>query len=104
MGGRGVGAVAVAPDQVAPVGWPEGPGQLELAEAKQRGDARRLARGACRRRLTAAPYCVPVLIAYWLGAIGTIGSLSWLRWLISCVHWLAWRMFEAAAEACLLVP
>ena len=31
-------------------------------------------------------YCPGVLIAYWLGEIGTTGSWIWLRWLISWVH------------------
>jgi hypothetical protein len=98
MGRWRVRAVAVAADQIATVGWAERPGQLELAETEE-GDGRRLLAAGWRRG-----YCVPVLIAYLLGAIGTIGSLSWLRWLISCVHWLGWRMSETSAETFLFAP
>jgi len=95
--GCGVRAVTVAPDQVATVGWAECPGQLELTEAEQEGDPRRLVRP--RRG-----YCVPVLIAYWLGEIGTIGSLIWLIRLISFVHWPGWRMLPATSASFLLAP
>ena len=44
-------------------------------------------------------YCPGVLIAYWLGEIGTIGSWIWLMWLISFVHWPGWRMLPAAAAS-----
>lgn len=107
--GRSVGTGAVAADQVSAVRWTERPRELELAEAKQRGDRRRLTGGpaaradrwrlsrgpapqADRRGASRAGYCPAVLIAYLLGAIGTIGSVIWLMWLISWVHCCGWRM------------
>ncbi len=90
IGGRGIGGVAVAADQVAPVGGTEGPGQFELAEAEQGSDGRRLVGRSTpttpEGRASAPYYCVPVLIAYLLGEIGTIGSLIWPMRLISLVH------------------
>ncbi len=122
--GRGVWTPGVAADQVPAVGRAECPRELELAEAEQRGDRRRLTgdsgprpwgRGgsgaaaywctACRRTARwRAAYLPAVLIAYLLGAIGTIGSLIWLMWLISCVHCCGWRMLATWAESFVFWP
>jgi hypothetical protein len=90
VGSRRFRRVPVGSQQVAAVGRPERPRQLELREPEQREGVGLL--GRYRR------------IAYLLGLVGTEGSGIWLMREIRSIHCFGLRIWVICAESFLLVP
>jgi hypothetical protein len=105
VGRAGLGRIALAPEQVPPVGRTQRPWELHLYEPEQQAGRAgpRADRSRVSRRGGVGQRC-PALIAYLLGAIGTTGSGIWLMRLISLIHWPGWRIVLIWFESFLLVP
>jgi len=91
VGRASLGRIALTAQEVAAVGGPERPGELELGKAEP-------------PRFGLGQWGPREVMAYLLGAIGTTGSGIWLIRLISFAHWPGWRIEPSCWESFLLEP